>query len=126
MRPNRATSLMFVVIATFVGSFLAGCGTSALPPPVTITYRSSLVGVGQVIQVSNDSGHHLYNVRVVGRNFEQVASASVKAAEHLGPREAIEVGWMEFGSWVPVPGETIEVYADNYLTPKLSVVPNAK
>jgi hypothetical protein len=117
---------MFVVIAAFVGSFLAGCGTSALPPPVTVTYRPSLVGIGLVVQISNDSGHHLYNVRVVGRNFEEVASASVKAADHLGPGEVIEVGWMEFESWVPVPGETIEVYADNYLTPKLSVVPNAK
>ena len=126
MWPTRLVSLPVVAIVTFMSPAFVGCGTSVLPPPVTITYRPSLVGIGQVVQISNKSGHHLYNVRVVGRNFEQVSSASVKASDHLGPGESVEVGWMEFGAWVPAPGETIEVYADNYVTPKLSVIPSAK
>jgi hypothetical protein len=111
-------SLAVLLLAT------QGCGTSALPPPVTITYRSSVFGLGKVVQISNTSGHHLYNVKVVGRNLKQASSASVKVTDHLAPGSYVEVGWMEFGNWTPVPGETIEVYADDYLAPAVSVIPN--
>ena len=111
--------LLLALIAT-----ISGCGTSALPPPVTVSYRSSLLGVGQVVVITNNSSHHLYNVSVVGRNFEEVSSASVKATDHLSPGSSVEVGWLEFESWVPQPGETIEVYADNYATPKVSIIPS--
>src|SRR6056297_992167 len=97
-----------------------GCGKSVLPPPVDVGYRESLVGLGTVIQITNNSAHHLYNVRVVGRNYESFTSASVKVTEHLTPGETIEVGWLEFGSWVPVAGESIEVYCDEYVVPKAS------
>ena len=105
-------------------SALSGCGTSALPPPVKVNFRSSLLGIGKVVIITNNSNHHVYNVKVVGRNFKEVSSASVKATDHLSPGSSVEVGWIEFGSWVPQPGETIEVYADNYATPKISVIPN--
>ena len=102
---------------------MTGCGTSVRPTPVTITYRPSVFGVGQVVVITNSSNHHLYNVTVVGRNFNHVTSASVKAADHLAPGGSVEVGWMEFENWVPEPGETIEVYADKFLTPSVSIVP---
>jgi hypothetical protein len=119
--PRVAISPAFVLLLAL--SFTTGCGTSALPTPVTISYRPSLVGIGQVVVITNNSNHHLYNVKVVGRNFEQVSSASVKASDHLAPGATVEVGWMEFESWVPQPGESIEVYADDFLTPKVSVIP---
>lgn len=71
----------------------------------------------------NSSPHHLYNVKVTGRNFKQVSSASVKATDHLAPGSSVEVGFLTFGSWVPQSGETIEVYADNYATPRISIIP---
>ena len=113
----------FLALTLALGVCLAGCGTSALPTPVKITYRPSLVGVGQVIVVTNTSSHHLYNVTIVARNLKQVSSASVKAADHLAPGASVEVGWLELETWVPEPGETVEVYADKYLTPSISVVP---
>jgi hypothetical protein len=79
--------------------------------------------MGKVVQIYNNSGHHLYDVRVVGREYDKFSSASVRATEHLGPHESVEVGWMEFGAWAPEPGESIEIYADNYVTPHVSVVP---
>jgi hypothetical protein len=97
--------------------------TTPLPPPVGVTYRQSLVGMGMVVQITNKSSYHLYKVTVVGRNIKQVSSASVKATDHLSPGGSVEVGWLEFGNWVPEPGETIEVYCDNYATPAVSVVP---
>jgi hypothetical protein len=93
----------------FVLSLLTGCGTSIAPTPVSVTCRSSLVGVGQVVIITNNSGHHLYNVKVVARSFQSIASASVKAAEHLAPGSSVEVGWLQFGNWVPEPEETIEI-----------------
>lgn len=124
MRSPRSLAVIVAMIMAFPNSAFVGYGTSALPPPVTISYRPSLVGIGQVVQISNQSSHHLYNVRVVGRNFEQMASGSVKATDHLPPGGFVEVGWMEFESWTPSAGETIEVYADNYMAPKLSVIPS--
>lgn len=106
-----------------------GCnenGGSVLPnpvPPVAITYRDSVWGAGKVVQVTNNSSHHLYNVKVVGRNARENSSASVKATDHLRPDETVEVGWLEFESWTPAPGETIEIYCDDYFVPKVSYIP---
>ena len=111
------------ILVSIVISSLLGCGQSALPPPVKVTHRQSLVGIGMVVQITNTSGHHLYNVKVVGRNFKDVQSASVTATEHLRPHTSVEVGWIEFEAWVPVPGETIEVYCDDYALPKVSIIP---
>ena len=115
----RATCLLLIVAL-----FTCGCGTSVMPTPVTISYRVSVFELGQVVRITNNSSHHLYNVNVVGRNVQKLSSASVKATDHLSPGETVEVGWLEFESWVPMPGETIEVYADDYLTPNVSFVPN--
>jgi len=90
---------------------------------VIVGYRESRIGIGMVLQIQNNSHHHLYNVRVVGRNFSEVSSASVMATKHLAPGAIVKVGWLEFGSWVPQPGETMEIYADNYLSPHISVIP---
>lgn len=132
LEPNRRTQnarrnlvrrrIPAILLAIAVTSY-SGCGQSALPPPVKVTHRQSLVGIGMVVQITNTSGHHLYNVKVVGRSLREVESASLIATEHLRPRDSIEVGWMEFDGWVPQPGETIEVYCDDYALPKVSIVP---
>jgi len=112
----------FAVLAAVL---LSGCNTSALPAPVSVSYRASLFGVGQVVIITNTSSHHLYNVTVVGRNFKEVSSASVKATDHLPPGSTVQVGWLEFDNWVPQPGETIEIYADGHPVPKVSVIPSS-
>jgi hypothetical protein len=112
-------------------SFLleVGCdeqGNTFLPrpiPPVSVTYRDSLVGAGRVIQITNNSSHHLYNVKVVGRNAQQNSSASVRATDHLRPGDVVEVGWLEFEVWTPEPGESVEIYCEDYAVPYVSVVP---
>ena len=120
---KQCSAAICLATAALVCALASGCGKSALPPPVTVSYRDSLVGAGKVIQISNNSPHHLYNVRVVGRNFDEVSSASVKAADHLGPNDYVEVGWMEFEAWVPRSGESVEVYCDDYATPYVSIIP---
>jgi hypothetical protein len=76
--PERLSSLDVAAMAMLI-LFVSGCGKSAPPPPVKVTYRDSLVGVGKVIQIANTSSHHLYNGRVVGRNYYEGSSASVRA-----------------------------------------------
>jgi len=122
MRTLHLTIKSLVLLIAMICT-IPGCGTSALPPPVSVSYRPSLIGLGEVVVITNNSNHHLYNVRVVGRNFQEVSSASVKATDHLAPGRTVEVGWREFRSWFPQPGETIEVYADNYASPKVSIIP---
>lgn len=119
-------SIVVLLVLVFIIWMVFGKGSSLFPrpvPPVTVTYRDSLVGAGIVIHIRNDSLHHLYNVKVVGRNLEQQSSASVKATDHLAPGDHVEVGWMEFTRWVPRPGETIEVYCDDYPIPFISIIP---
>jgi hypothetical protein len=119
-RPTGWLCLAFVALGI---ALTPGCGQSVLPPPVTISYRDSIVGVGRVIGITNTSAHHLYNVNVVCLAFDSASSASVQATGHLSPGESVEVGWMEFIPWVPEPGETVEVYCADYATPCISVVP---
>jgi hypothetical protein len=113
-----------LVVLAALSLGITGCGTSALPPPVTVLYRSSLWGYGEVVIIKNDSSHHLYNVRVIGRDLKKAQSASVQVTDHMAPGAVREVGWLEFGKWVPMPGETIEVYADGYVIPHISIVPD--
>ena len=118
----RNRVLMLPVLAAVLA--VTGCGTSALPPPVTITVRDSIFNSeSKVIQIVNNSSHHLYNVRVVGRSFQEVSSASVKATEELRPGQTVEVGWYEFGNWIPRSGESVEVYCDDYVTPQVQFIP---
>ena len=120
-RNNWSWAVSGAVVTFFL---IRGCGSSALPPPVTLSIRDSIFAdMGKVVQIRNDSNHHLYNVRVVGRSFKDVSSASVRAAEELTPSQTIEVGWRQFKSWAPRSGETIEVYCDNYVTPKALIIP---
>ena len=52
-------------------------------------------------------------------------SGSAKATDHLRPYDSVEVGWLEFEAWVPVPGESVEVYCDDYAVPFISIIPES-
>ena len=118
----RNRVLMLPVLAAVLA--VTGCGTSALPPPVTITVRDSIFNSdSKVIQITNNSSHHLFNVRIVGRSFQEISSASVRATEELRPGQTVEVGWYEFGNWTPRSGESVEVYCDDYVTPQVQIIP---
>lgn len=103
-----------------------GCKQSASSPPLNVTFRASILGQGQVAVVKNNSSHHLYNLKVVGRNSQKGTSASVRVTDHLSPGATTEVGWLEFERWIPEPGETLEFYADDYLLPRKVVIPPIK
>lgn len=114
--------LLVLGLLTIVG-LLSSCDKSLTSPPVEVKVRESRLGEGLVLRITNASSHHLYNVKVIGRNFDEISSASVIAAEHLRPYATVEVGWLEFEGWVPISGETYEIYADDYLAPYICTLP---
>jgi hypothetical protein len=118
---RQSRTRLVCLVAVLCATPLA-CKSTVLPPSVTVSFRNSVIGRGKVIQLTNSSNHHLYNVSVICRGVNG-SSASVKATDHLAPGEMKEVGWMEFGSWTPVSGETIEVHADNYGLPVTATIP---
>jgi hypothetical protein len=81
--------------------------------PVSVTVRPSLIGIGNVVQVRNNSAKALTEVVVTGRNPANNQTATHHVG-HLGARELAEVGWMEW-NWTVTPGETITISARGYL-----------
>jgi hypothetical protein len=102
--PVFTDSILPSLLLLLPAATITGCGTAALPPQVAISYRPSVVGQGQVVVITNKANHHPYNVKVVGRSFKEVSSASVKASDHLSPQSSLEVGGLEFENWTPRPG----------------------
>lgn len=98
-----------------------GCDESSTAPPITAAARDSLLGRGKVLIITNNSNHHLYDVKVVMRSGE--SSASVRAAEHLAPLKSVEIGWRELENWKIEPGQRFEIHADDYNLPAVFEVP---
>lgn len=123
---EQLSKLSLLVMAMLI-LFASGCNKSAQPPPVVVTYRDSLFGIGKVIQITNNSSYHLYNVCVIERNYDEVSDEVsahfVKVTNHLRPYDTVEVGWLEFESWIPRPGETVGVCCDDYVMPFVSIIP---
>jgi hypothetical protein len=81
--------------------------------PVGVSVRYSLVGIGNVVVVRNNSEKVLQEVGVFGRNSGHNQSASYRIGT-MRPGEVREVGWTEW-SWRVDPNETITVVANDYL-----------
>lgn len=81
--------------------------------PVSATVRESLVGLGKVLQVRNESDKSLEDVFVTA--FESDSNRQPKfRIGRLEPGEARDIGWMEW-NWKLKPGERIEIDAKGYL-----------
>ena len=46
--PTIATCFRWsLLVVVLTSALLTGCGTSALPPPVSVSFRGSLIGMGK-------------------------------------------------------------------------------
>ena len=95
-----------------LGLLLLTAGCEKLQPPVSVAQRESLVGQGQVLEITNTSEDFLHEVRV------QITSPSGEKREFfassMAPNESVNVGWLKLEGW-PIPkGSTVMVQAKGY------------
>ena len=85
-------------------------------PPILVSQRPSVMGMGIVLTITNASDETLHQVTVGATNHEKNEELKdVIVAVTLKPHESIHVGWMELNlNWAFVPGEDVRVGAAGY------------
>ena len=89
---------------------------TASEPPVSVLFRSSMVGLGKVMIITNTSDKPLYEVTVKVNRIVAVT---------LEPNRSIDVGWMEI-NWMFQPGENFRISARGYPGSFIGTVPEPK
>lgn len=80
--------------------------------PLRVTFRTSDVGKGMVMQVTNTSGAPLKDISfsvtsVGGKEAGQIVRV-IRAP--IKPNDPWEIGWMELDGWELRPGETVKIW----------------
>ncbi len=109
--PWRSRSLLALAV-TIVAA--GGCGTRFEAPPLEASYRQSLVGAGNILQLKNQSNEALLEVEVTIR---AASGEVVYTEEKLAGYEVLEVGWKKLGGFEIPDDARIEVKARGYLLP---------
>ena len=108
---NKTLRIIIFVIGCGLQVFLCGCDLQT--PPVTITFRKSLLDSTRVMQLTNRSGSETLVVLVKVRNT--IRDTHTSHILKVGPGETEELGRLEM-SWVFEPEEEYEVKCDGYRT----------
>ncbi len=110
-----------LLLLVFAALGLVACSKAIDPPPIEITYRGSLVGAGEIVQIENTSNEPLEKIEVTltapggdERTFVQ---------ESLAGYGSFEVGWKKLGGWEIPPGTEVEVRVKGYLRPAAASIP---
>ncbi len=102
--------LATVVLIVAIG--LIGKSMQTKVPPFLPLLRSSLTGIGYVLILYNYSDEPLRNVTVMATD-PTTATGKSYVVPLLGPKEKVEVGWLEMG-WFFERGEKIAFAVDGY------------
>lgn len=81
--------------------------------PVMVSVRSSMLGVGNVIQVANKSNIPLKNVILRVHNPGKNSGLAHNFGE-IAPQTVVELGTLDWG-WVFEPGEKVTISADDFM-----------
>ena len=81
-------------------------------PPVSAGVRDSVLGLGRVLQLTNDGDRPLTHVKVEAANAARNEHVAYQF-ERIDAHEQKELGWREWG-WSVEPDETVKVGADDY------------
>ena len=98
---------------------------TASEPPVSVLFRSSMVGLGKVMIITNTSDKPLYEVTVKVNNHKLHEEVNRIVAVTLEPNRSIDVGWMEI-NWMFQPGENFRISARGYPGSFIGTVPEPK
>lgn len=97
-----------------------GC-EGVISPPLTITFRESMINSTRVLQLTNRSGQETLVISVLaidGRNENKRYRYTVK----VGPGDTEEVGYFQAGFNFDK-GDRVEVACDGYIRTLTAVVP---
>jgi hypothetical protein len=110
------------IICIIVGLIVIYNINAASEPPVSILFRSSMVGLGKVMVITNTSDKPLYEVAVKANNHKLHEEVNRVVAVTLEPSRSIDVGWMEI-NWMFQPGENFRISARGYPGSFIGTVP---
>ena len=115
-------------VAVIVASWSACVASSALAwslswPPVSVVYRSSILGQGKVAIVTNTSDSHLHecSVKIVspgGKSWGPQVFALT-----LEPHKDTEIGWVQLENWTLESGEEVSIGCKGYALWSTTIVP---
>lgn len=111
-----------IAFAFLVGAFVfSGCEGQGVRPPLTVTFRESLLPGGtRVLQITNRSSSETLVLRVDA--FNDVRNQHAYQIVNVSPGAVQELGIMEM-DWVFEKGERYKISADGYLLSVNGTVP---
>lgn len=102
----------FVALLTAVCTiFMVGCSK---PPPISVTFRGSLLDSSKVMQITNRSGNETIVAKVRVQRWK--GDRKIQEASHIvkiGPGDTVELGRLEMG-WAFVGMDFVIIEADDY------------
>ena len=105
-----------LLLPLFLGlQLLAGCDAVLKEPPVSVTYRDSLLGIGKILQLNNLGDEALTTLEL------RIETPAGDVKNHTIPRleaaELMEIGWKKLeGFEIPV-GAEVSLRCDGYSRP---------
>ena len=109
------------VAVTLAFSVLFGCGGRS--PQLTVRFRSSAVGIGKVLILTNASNKTIHGIRIVAKS-NRGDQVTRDIPDRIEPNGVLEVGWLELDGWKPEPGETFFVTAEGFPKPLQVEIPD--
>lgn len=112
-KTNVTTSwkrLLLVLVLIITSFCFCGCGGEDKDPPLTITFRESMVNSSRVMQLTNRSGHETLVAQVLVRDKN---GNRISHVTKLAPGATEEVGYLQAGFNFNGGGE-FEVICDGY------------
>ena len=97
------------------------CSKAIDPPPIEITYRGSLIGAGEIVQIKNTSNEPIEKIEVTLTAPDGDERSFVQ--ESLDGYDSFELGWKKLGGWKIPPGTEVEVRVKGYLRPAGASIP---
>ena len=117
LKGQRIAVLALVLFVVAIGT---ACDSGGVLPPITVTFRESLLDSTRVMQVTNRSGSEtlVIELNVYNDYHNQHGNYVFK----VKPGETYEIGRLEMG-WCFVRGERFKLNASGYVVPIEDEVP---
>lgn len=93
------------------------CSVSLEAPPVDVEYRESLVGLGQIVRITNGHTEALTDLEVRIENPNGDVKHHAIAA--LAPGETVELGWKKLDGFEVAVGAELSIKGEGYALPAL-------